>query len=147
MRALVGDDEEMIETAVEGETNLHEALETALTRLAEIDALRDGINAVMDGLQLRDARLKSQRESIRTAMMIAMEMGQIKRLELPLGTLSLRTVAPAVEITDEAAIPSRYWKAQDPKIDKRELLKALKTGPVAGAQLTPPSTTISVSST
>lgn len=145
MKALVGDDDELIETAVEGETNLHEALETALNRLAELNAIQESISTLMETLRARNERLASQREAIRTAMAIAMEMGAVKKLELPLGTLSLRTVAPTVEITDEAAIPARFWKPQDPKLDKREVAKALKDGlSVPGAQMSPPTTTISV---
>jgi hypothetical protein len=134
----------MIDTAVEGETNLHEALAEALGRLAEIRALQEGIDTLVKSLEARSQRLGAQYASIRTAMTVAMECDEVKKLELPLGTLSLRTVAPAVEITDEAAIPAQYWKAQDPKLDKRELLKALKDDAIPGATLTPPSTTISV---
>lgn len=144
MRVLVGDDDELIETAVEGETDLHEALAAALSRLAELGALQDSIATMIGSLQARKQRLTAQYEAIRTAMAVAMEMGEVKKLELPLGTISLRSVAPAVEITDEAAIPARFWKAADPRLNKKDILAALKDGPVAGAQLTPPSSTISV---
>ncbi len=144
MRSLFGDDDEIINTAVEGETGLHEALSSALTRLAEIDALNVSIGTMLSSLQQRRDRLSKQADGIRTAMCMAMEMGAIKKLELPLATVSLRSVAPAVEITDESAIPSVYWKPQPPKLDKRELLKALKEYDLPGACLTPPSTIISV---
>lgn len=145
MKALVGDDDELIETAVEGETNLHEALGTALNRLAELNAIQESIATLMETLRARNERLASQREAIRTAMAIAMEMGAVKKLELPLGTLSLRTVAPTVEITDEAAIPARFWKAADPRLNKKDILAALKAGEVIpGATLTDGTTTIQV---
>lgn len=144
MRALIGDDDEIIDTAVEGETDLHEALAAALGRLAELDALRLSIDTLMSSLQARGERLAKQREAIRTAMCVAMECGAVKTIEMPLGTVSMRTVAPAVEVTDESAIPAVFWRPQAPKLDKRMLLQALKSGAVAGACLTPPSTTISV---
>lgn len=144
MRALVGEDDEMIETAVEGETNLHEALYEAMRRLAEIEALGSAIGEMIDKLKARKERFAKQADSIRTAMCVAMEIGEVKKLEFPIGTVSLRSVPPSVQIDDESAIPARFWKTRDPQIDKRELLKALKDETIPGASLSAPGTTISV---
>jgi hypothetical protein len=126
MRALVGDDDEMIETAIEGETDIHEALANAMKRLAELEMLGGAISNMMASMSSRKARLEKQYDNIRIAMAIAMETANIRRIENGLGTLSLKSTPPKAEITDEAAIPSRFWKAQDPKLDKRAVLAALK---------------------
>lgn len=144
MRALVGEDDEMIETVVEGETNLHEALYAAMRRLAEIEALDSAIGDMIDKLKARKERFAKQADAIRTAMCVAMEIGEVKKLEFPIGTVSLRSVPPSVQIDDESAIPARFWKTRDPQIDKRELLKALKDETIPGASLSAPGTTISV---
>ena len=142
---LADDDEYVVASAIEGETNLHEAICAGLNRLAELNGLMDGIAGMMASLKDRGERFEKQRDRIREAISVAMEAGQIKRLEFPIGTVSLRSVAPSVVPTDESAIPARFWKAQDPKLDKRELLKALKDGEsVPGAQLSNGGNTITV---
>ena len=64
-------------------------------------------------------------------------MGE-RKIELPHGTASLSTGRQTALITDEAAIPDRFVKiVTERKIDKAELLAALKDGEVIeGATLT-----------
>lgn len=145
MRDLVGDDEEMVATAVEGETDIHEAIGAAFARLAELKALKHAISDMMTSLEARGSRFDKQGKMIREAIRIAMETADIRRKEYPLGTISLRAVAPEAEITDESAIPSRFWKAQEPKLDRKAVLDALKAKvEVPGAMLSNGSQTIAV---
>ena len=55
-----------------------------------------------------------------------MGQAEMRKMELPQATISLRAVPPKAEITDEALVPSKFWKAQDPKLDKKAVLDALK---------------------
>lgn len=146
LRDLIADgDEDLVSNAVEGETNLHEAIANAFARLAELNGLMDGIAGMMASLKDRGERFEKQRDRIREAIAVAMEAGQIKRLELPIGTISLRAVPPSVQVIDEAAIPTRYWKPQEPKLDKRALLAALKAdASIPGALLSNGGQTIQV---
>jgi hypothetical protein len=51
-------------------------------------------------------------------------------------TLSLRAVAVSVIVIDETEIPTKFWKASAPKLDKRAVLEALKAKEtVPGASL------------
>jgi hypothetical protein len=45
---------------------------------------------------------------------------------LPLCTITRKAVPPKAQITDEAQIPSRFWKRADPTLDKKAILDALK---------------------
>lgn len=145
LRTLIGDDEDMQATAVEGETNLHEAINNAMTRLAELNGLMNGIAGMMADLKDRGERLERQRDNIRTAIAVAMEAAGMKRHEGPLATLTLKAVPPKVEIVDEADIPAAFWKPQDPKLDKAGLLKALKDGQqITGATLSNGGVTLQV---
>ncbi len=145
IRDVIGDDEEMAHDAVEGETGLIEAITSAVARIGELEAFESAIAEQVKALSARKARFGDQAERIRTAVMVAMGMADLKNLELASVTLSRKTVPPKVVITDEAAIPSRFWKPSDPTLDKKALLAALKAKePVAGAELSNGAETISI---
>jgi len=128
VKALVGDDEDVVASTVEGETNLLEAIGDAMARLAELNGLMDGVAGMIASLKARGERFERQRDLIRDAIALAMETAEVRKLELPMATLSLKSTPQKVEITDESAIPSEFWKPQEPKLDRRGLLTALKAG-------------------
>ena len=136
MRDILGDDAEARAGTVEGETQLHETIAGGLARVAEIEALEAAIGVLMSNLKTRASRLAEQKEGLRTALTVALEIAELPRLETPIGTIALKRVPPALEIVDEALIPSRFFKAQEPKLDKKALGAALKAKEVvSGAQL------------
>lgn len=136
LAGLIGDDAEVRETAVEGETQLVEALQSAVARDLELDSMIDAAKATAKRLSERISRLEKQRETLRAAMVLALETTGKKRLETPIGTLALMATQAALVVTEEADIPSEFWKPQPPKLDKTALKKALKDKrEVAGARL------------
>ena len=132
---LLGDDAMAQADAVEGETNLHEALRAALVRVAEIDALCEGLVAMATRIDTRCHRLKEQGKTIRVAMCAAMEIAGLKRFETDIATLTRKPTAKSVVIVEEAEIPAQFWKAQEPKLDKAELLRALKEADESGERI------------
>jgi ribosome-associated translation inhibitor RaiA len=143
----LGDDQELIETTIEGETGLMEALERAVNRIAAINALEEGIRKQMDGLKTRLDRLDTQRDTLRATVCAAMEIANIKRLELAIGTVTRKAVPPKVEVIAEEDIPAKYWIVPEPvtKLDKKLLLADLnKKVIVPGATLSNGGETISV---
>ncbi len=143
-RATLADDEQAQADTIEGATNLHEALQAGVGRLAEIETLKLGIVATIEILGARLSRLKHQEQTLRTAMLGAMEIGAIRRLETPLATVSRKAVPPSVVITDSNIIPAEYLKLQPPTLDRLALARALKAGPVSGAALSNGGETIAV---
>lgn len=142
---LLADDEEARADAVEGETNLNEAISDAVKRLIELEAMRESIGKMIADLKARNNRFEAQHERIRTAIGMAMEAVNLRKLELPTATISLKAVPPKVEITDESIIPAVFFKTQEPKLDKLELMRALKDKQdVPGAILSNGGLTISV---
>lgn len=145
IKDVVEDDAEMIETAVEGETNLKEAISAAVDRILELDAHEEAIAAQIKALSERKERFSHQSERIKAAIHVAMGQAELRKLELPQATLGVRAVPPKAEITDEALIPSKYWKAQDPRLDKKAVLDALKSkDDVPGATLSNGGETLSL---
>ena len=144
-KSLVGDDEEMQATAVEGETELGEAIESAVKRLAELNALMDAVAGMMADLKDRGERFERQRDNLRELIAVALELTEMRRLELPLATVALKRVPPKVEVIAEADIPSKFWKPQEPKLDRKALAAALKDGEtVPGATLSNGGSTVQV---
>lgn len=145
IKDVVEDDAEMIETAVEGETNLKEAISAAVDRILELDAHEEAIELQIKALSERKERFAHQSERIKAAIHVAMGQAELRKLELPQATLGVRAVPPKAEITDESLIPSKYWKAQDPKLDRKAVLDALKAKEaIPGATLSNGSETLSL---
>lgn len=145
IKDVVEDDAEMIETAVEGETNLKEAISCAVDRILELDAHEEAIAAQVKALNERKERFAHQSERIKAAIHVAMGQAELRKLELPQATLGIRAVPAKVEIVDEALIPSKFWKAQDPRLDKKAIMDALKAKEyVLGAELSNGGETLSL---
>ena len=145
IRDVVGEDEELIDTAVEGETNLKEVIAEAVNRLAELEAHQQALETQIKNLGERRDRFDKQHERIKAAIHVAMAQAEMPKLELPQATLSLRALPPKAEITDEAAVPSRFWKTSDPTLNRKAVLDALKAKEdVPGAVLSNGGQTISI---
>lgn len=148
LRTVVSDDDEdLIHDAIEGETDLMETIDAAIMRLQDIETHGAAIKAQMAALKERADRFKNQGEMIRAAIASALGMTGLKKVERALATLSLRAVPPSVVVVEEADIPSDYFEPQPPKLDKRALLDALKSGEkVPGAELSNGGETLSIRS-
>ena len=129
-------DEETLLDTLEGVTDLKEMLSAVvrsqLDDQALVSALKIRVADMRERLDRLDTRASKKRELVTTVM----ERAEIKKVTEPDFTLSLRrTPAPLVMI-DEKAIPERFWKPQDPKLDRAGLILALKGGQqILGAPL------------
>lgn len=119
-------DEETTRDTIEGETGLHEAITAAFEMLTDTEAMIEGLEAKQEQFAARLKRHKDRAGFIRAAIEQAMTIGGLKKLELPDATLSLDRRAAGIVITDEAQIPAKFWKPQDPELDKKALAAALK---------------------
>lgn len=136
LRAEFAGDPELAASMIEGETTIHEALEAAAKAIFEDVARIASIDSMISNLATRKERIQARVEIMRTAMSVALQEAAIKTKDCGFCTLSLKALPPSLVITDEAAIPSSYWKATEPKLDKKAVLAALKgKQAVAGAEL------------
>jgi len=74
-----------------------------------------------------------------------MEIAEIRKVELPVATLSIGNKAASVIITDETLLPDNLVRIKR-EPNKTEIKKALEAGPVAGAMLSNGGTTLMVRS-
>lgn len=130
----VDDDAELVADAIEGETNLVEAIEAALAQIDECDVLVTGLKAKEADFEARRKAIEKRAERIRALIEQAMLATDQLSMKLPTATLSLTKRAAALIVTDEADIPAKYWVEQPrpaPKLDKKALTADLREAKAA----------------
>lgn len=125
MADILDEDAQLKADTIEGQTNLVEAIGAAGNRILELESMEDALEIARDRIDARLARFKKQRENLRTAICVALELADVKRLETPTTTVVLVNLPQKAEVTNEALIPAKFWKPQDPRLDKKALLAAL----------------------
>ena len=108
-------DEQTLADTVEGLTDLHE-IAAAIVRSALADeALATGLKGRIGEMQERLERLQdraSKRRQIAKDVMLELD---IKKIAAPDFTVSIRPGLPALQVLDEAAVPSIYWQPVAPR--------------------------------
>jgi hypothetical protein len=134
LRGRVASDE--WEIAIEGETNLFEAIAAVMVEIDEAEMMRDGIGLRVVDLEARCERLTERVKFLKLAIQRAMEECELPTVKLADVTISLKRVPPALQITDETKIGAEFFKPQPPRLDRKALGDALKVGAVVlGATL------------
>lgn len=94
------------------------------------------IDAEIDRLTARKKTIANRNQSIRDYLQNNMEACGITKIECPLFTITLAAGRDIVVIDNEDELPDEYITVKTSTApDKKELLKALKTGAVAGAHI------------
>lgn len=142
---LANGDEGFVNDTLEGETDLVGLIRTQLIAIGEDEAMASGLSAYQAQLQARKKRFEDRAEMRRTIVCNAMNVSGRKTLEIDVGTVSLSAVKPKAIVTDEADIPSSFWKAQAPKLDMAALNDAVRGGAsIPGATLSNGGFTITI---
>lgn len=144
---IVADDDTLAADMVEAETGLHEAINRAVELVQQDETHAKAISEHIRTLQQRKARLEHRAELTRTAIGVALDVAKRRKLETPLGVVSVKATPPKLEVIEESQIPSVFWKQPDPTLDKKALTEALKqegAAPIPGCRLSEPGQTISI---
>ena len=126
LRADLGDayDDAMMLNVIGSETDALELLDQLTYRVIADEAVVDAGKARLKRIEARADRNRALLMSMMT------EIGE--KIERPLATLSIGNGSPTAIVTDAKAIPEVYWRRS---VDKVELLRGLRAGPVDGAEL------------
>ena len=129
-------DEESIELSIASETSLIEAIEAAVDRIAQLDAMAASLKAREDNFYIRRARFDAQRDRIKRSIVDAMaETGQ-RKLEVAGATIYTSEGRLKAILTDKDALPSEYLVPQPSAPDMAAITAALRAGAVVpGATL------------
>lgn len=136
LRGIQAVDDESSDLAVESETSLVEAVQAAYDAIAEAEAFIDALKMRRDGISTRIAVLEARAGRVRDEIATAIDIAGVKHVRLAEGTIYPALTPPKVEVTDEEAIPDRFWKTETTrKLDKVALTKALKAGELNGMNI------------
>lgn len=143
----IAEDEVLRADMLEAETDLNEVL-TGLLRMEEdARALRDGTKEQAARLKARVERFEQRIEGSRLLMMALLDAAQLRKRELPEGTIYLRNnPQQLVGTLDAATLPDDLVKIER-KPDKAAIKEALKAGRVIeGVVLSnaPPSVVVTI---
>lgn len=145
LQEIAGDDVEVIRDTIEGEIDLKELIAAAAEQNVIDASSVTAVEELISKLRDRKDRIEKRIAMRRVAILTAMQSGEILKLETPAGTISRKDVPRSALILEESEIPSDYWKPQEPKLDKKAVLDALKAGTVVpGAQLSNGGETIQI---
>lgn len=105
--ALQGEDPQLVADMIEGSTNLHEALCVVVEMIGEEEMMLAGIDSKLEELNARHGRIKTTVSRYRDIIASAMDRAGIKTIKSPTATITLRSLAPKVIVTDELRIAAR----------------------------------------
>ena len=129
----------MLADTIEGQTNLVEAIDKALTEIDECEILVIGLKAKEAAFEARRKSVENRAERIKALIEQALVATDQPSMKLPSATLSLARRAPNAVLLNEAEIPARFWIEQErpaPKLDKKLLTEALRANEtIPGATL------------
>jgi hypothetical protein len=138
-------EDQCLADTLEGISDLPEIL-TAIVRAALTDeALANGLKGRIGEMEDRLARLKERAAKRRQIVKDTMVSLDVKKLEAPDFTASVRPGMPSLMVIEPSEVPSLYWEPGEPRLNRKELLSDLKQGAeVTGAVLSNPEPVLSV---
>jgi len=119
-------DTDLIADTIEGETRLTEEIAKAIDRMDEDQIMVDGIAARIAELTARKQRHEDRIEATRGLIEQSLAICDVQKLTLPAATLTRKALPRVAEITDESDIPSQFYEAQAPRLNKAALSRALR---------------------
>lgn len=129
-------DEDLTLDTIEGQTDFLEMLDRLMADIGNDEMMIAGITARQDDLAQRKTRLSERIKRRRLLIERAMLMADMKKIERPEYTLSIRNGVPQLNVYDEAAIPPAFFKQPPPVLDKVAIKKALSDGEsITGASM------------
>jgi Siphovirus Gp157 len=121
-------DEQTLADTVEGLTDLHEILQAVIRSALADEALATGLKGRIADMQDRLERLQdraSKRRQIARDVMVELDL---KKLNAPDFTASIREGMPSLIVLNEDAVPSIFWQPVQPRLKRQELAQELKHG-------------------
>jgi Siphovirus Gp157 len=126
------------------ETGFNESLTAVVKQDGETEILIKGIDEWIANLKARHQRFEQRSDAMRSFAFKVMTAAAVKKVELPLATLSIRAGVPRVIITDETALPPSCVRIRT-EPDKIAIKEQLMRGEqVPGAALSNAEPTLAV---
>lgn len=131
----LSDDDALRADMIEGSTSAPEFLSMLVNLIGDTNSQVVAIDERKKELDRRQARFELRKEAYRVFVRRVMDAAELRKLELPEATLSIKAGPRAVVITNEAAIPQEFMRIKvEP--DKAKIKQAINDGGfVLGAEM------------
>lgn len=108
----------------------------------DVDVIKAEIDRLNKIKRIKENNIKRLREYTKSCM----EQMEIKKLETPIGNITIRKGASTLKINDESKLPDKYIEViQTYKVNKDLLKSDIKSGlDIEGAYMTEPGTTLMI---
>ena len=138
-------DEQTLADTVEGLTDVHEILQAIIRAALADEALVLGLKCRISDMQCRLDRLVDRAAKRRQIARDVMAELDLKKLDAPDFTASIRQGTPALVVLNEDAVPKTYWQPGERRLRRQILAHDLKQGEeIAGVALSNPEPILSV---
>ena len=121
-------DEETLMDTLEGASALPDAIAAVIRSSLDDAALIDALKIRLEDLHLRLERFKDRYEKKRALARWGMLEAGLEKIQASDLSVGLRKGTERLEIQDESLIPHDYFVPQPPKLDRKNLLDAVKRG-------------------
>lgn len=133
----------MIEEGQEGLDDTLESLDDAIEDKAVGYAkVMKNLEGQAKAIKEEEKRLSERRKSLennvkrlKESLQEAMIYNDKKKIKTDLFNFNIQKNPPTARITDEELLPKRFYIEQQPKLDKKNLIKELKESEIPGAEL------------
>jgi Siphovirus Gp157 len=121
------EDDEALVLSLESETDATEFCTRLVRKIKENEAYSNGVAAYIAELRGRQEMFDRRDIGLRAILLKVMEAAGLKKLPLPIATLSA-TTSQHVNVIELLDIPSEYLRYKPPEPNKTEIKAALKAG-------------------
>jgi uncharacterized protein YoxC len=111
---------------VDGE--IEDKAENIAILIKNLESDAEGTKKEEDRLAVKRAALENRVKGLKIYLETTMRAVNKLKFKTKLFSFNIQNNAPSVEVTDEKSIPKEYFVEQDPKLDRKALLAALKDG-------------------
>lgn len=112
--------------------SINDAIEDKADGYVAVIKMLEGDNKAIDEeiKRLRQRKTSNQNgvKRLKESLQEVMEQTGKEKFKTALNTYSIANNPPSLDITDKSLIPKQYYIEQQPKLDKKELLKVVKDG-------------------
>lgn len=112
--------------------SINDAIEDKADGYVAVIKTLEGDNKAIDEeiKRLRQRKTSNQNgvKRLKESLQEVMEQTGKEKFKTALNSYSIANNPPSLDITDESLIPKQYYIEQQPKLDKKELLKVVKDG-------------------
>lgn len=120
-------DPAVIQDTMEGlEGEIEEKADAYAKIIFTLDGNMEILNKEVERLQRRIKTMGNNKEYLKKNLEASMLVTGKKKFKTELFSFGIQKNAPSLDIVDESKIPEAYYVPQEPKLDRKQLLKDVK---------------------